>query len=305
MTSESLSILIVEEGRAKVCRFSVELRGETALIADADELARRLAGAKPDIAAVAGSTQAATALAEDLRRQGLADSVFVITPSADERVAEPGEVRLVLPKGTERVKPEGLLQHLFDAILSAQARTPVSPLTGLPGSRVLRHEVEKRLTAADSFVFLYLDIDNFKAYNDVYGFGRGDIAIRLLSRQVVTATRTLGSANDLCVHIGGDDFAIVTTAATCRDIAQQVLSEFDRHVPELYSPQDRARGYIEAPSRRGEPARYPLMTASIGGVNSALRRVIGYLHLTEVAAEVKGYAKALEGSQFVMDRRRE
>jgi len=304
MTSESLAVLIVEAGRAKLCRFSVELRGETLWTTKKEELARRLARAKPDIVAIAGHFDAAALLADDLRRRGLAQSVFLITPTADDRPTEPGQVRVVLPDGTAQIEPEGLLQRLFTAILSAQARTPVSPLTGLPGSRVLREEVERRLTAGEPFVFLYLDLDNFKAYNDVHGFGRGDIAIRLLSRQVVAATKTLGGPSDLCVHIGGDDFAILTGVAASRGIAEHIIAEFDRRAPELYSPDDRTRGYIESPSRRGEPTRYPLMTVSIGGVNTGLRRVTGYLDLTEIAAEVKGYSKALEGSQFVMDRRR-
>ncbi|UCC69290.1 MAG: GGDEF domain-containing protein [Armatimonadota bacterium] len=305
MTRESLAVLIVEAGRAKVCRFNVELRGETLWTTKREDLARRVARAKPDIIAVAGSVEAAAQLADDLRQTGLVESVFLITPTADDEPAEPGQVRVVLPKGTKQVKPEGLLQRLFSAVLSAQARSPVSPLTGLPGSRVLRQEVEHRLATGEPFIFLYLDLDNFKAYNDVYGFGRGDIAIRLLSRQVVAATNTFGGPSDSCFHIGGDDFAIVTTDLHYAEIAQHVITDFDRRAPDLYSPKDRTRGYIESPSRRGEPAHYPLMTLSIGGVNTALRRIAGYLHLAEIAAEVKSYAKALEGSQFVMDRRRD
>ena len=83
-----------------------------------------------------------------------------------------------------------------------------------------------------------------------------------------------------------------------------LITGFASEVPGLYSEEARARGYIEAPSRRGEPTRYPLMTVSIGGVNTAFRPITSYLQLTEIAAEVKGYAKDLEGNQFVMDRRR-
>ncbi len=190
-------------------------------------------------------------------------------------------------------------------MLSAQARTPVSPLTGLPGSPVLRQDVERRLTGGEPFLFLYLDLDNFKAYNDVYGFGRGDIAIRLLGTEVVAAVKELGLPSDLCVHIGGDDFAIVTTSEEYESIANHIIRGLGIQVPALYSEADRARGHIETQNRRGELARFPLMTVSIGGVNTATRHVRGYLHLTELAAEVKGYAKALEGSQFVMDRRRD
>jgi len=305
MTTESLAILIVQDGRTKLCRFDVELRAETRWTADKDALAERLARSMPQIVAVAGHSEAASELAEELRRRGLAHSVFLITAGGDEEPAEPGQVQVVLPEGADRVEPEALLLRLFNAVLSAQARAPLSALTGLPGSPVLRQEVEQRLETHEPFVFLYLDLDNFKAYNDVYGFGRGDIAIRILGRQVVAATKSLGGPRDVCVHIGGDDFAIITQAESCRAIAQYVISEFDQRAPALYSPEDQARGYIECPSRRGEPTRYPIMTLSIGGVNTALRTVTGYLHLTEVASEVKGYAKDLPGSEFVVDRRRE
>jgi diguanylate cyclase (GGDEF)-like protein len=203
------------------------------------------------------------------------------------------------------MKPEVLIERLIRAVLSVQARTPVSPLTGLPGSPVLRNTVEQRIAAGEQFVFLYLDIDNFKAFNDVYGFGHGDIAIRMLGHEVVEAVKALGSATDLCVHIGGDDYAIITTADRALALAQRIIEGFDQKAAELYSEEARRLGYIETQSRRGEPERYPIMTVSVGGVDTGRRRVASYLELAEIAAEVKGYAKALEGSRFVMDRRRD
>ncbi|MCJ7750696.1 MAG: GGDEF domain-containing protein, partial [Armatimonadetes bacterium] len=211
----------------------------------------------------------------------------------------------VLPQKIATLKPETLLHRLVRAVLAAQARTPVSPLTGLPGSPVLHNSVEQRLAAGEPFVFLYLDIDNFKAFNDVYGFARGDIAIKHVGGEVLEATKELGGPHDLCVHIGGDDFAIVTTADRAASIAQRIIARFDQKAPDLYSPEARDLGYIETPSRRGEPERYPLMTISIGGVDASCRPLENYLQLAEIAAEVKSYAKALEGSQFVMDRRSE
>lgn len=305
MASESFAVLIVESGRARMCRFNVELRGETLWATTTEELAERLERARPEIVAVADRIEVATEVAEDLRRRGLAESVFLVTPAGEGEAAPTGQIRLVLPQGAARMKPEGLLQLLLRAVLSAQARAPVSALTGLPGSPALRNEVERRLGADRPFVFLYLDIDNFKAYNDVYGFGRGDIAIRLLGGAVRSAGQQLGSPSDLCVHIGGDDFAVVTTAECYEPLVRKVIADFDAGVAELYSEADRARGYIETVNRRGNPEQYPLMTVSVGGVNTGQRRVSSYLELAEIAAEVKGYAKALEGSQFVMDRRRD
>ncbi len=306
MPAESFAVLLVQPGQARLSRFHVELRGETLWTTGAPQLAQQLARARPELVAVAGRPEVAAALADELRRQGLAESVFVITPAEEgEEAHAPGRVSLVLPEREEELQPEDLLLRLVRAVLDAQARTPVSALTGLPGSPVLRNEVERRLAAGQRFVFLYLDLDNFKAYNDVYGFGRGDIAIRALSREVVAATRAHGVPGDLCVHIGGDDFAIVTSSDAYERIAQAIIQGFEAGVPSLYSEEDRERGYIETLSRRGEPTRYPLMTVSIGGVDTGQRTITSYLQLTEIAAEVKGYAKAIEGSQFVMDRRRD
>jgi len=305
MATDSFAVLIVEPGRARVCRFNLELRGETLWSTSTEQLAQRMARARPEIVAVAGHIETATELADELRRRGVAESIFLITPAAGEEPAPSGQIRIALPRSASQIEPEGLLQRLVRAVLSAQARTPVSPLTGLPGSPVLRHDVERRLAAGESFVFLYLDIDNFKAFNDVYGFARGDMAIRLLGREVVETLKADGSPTDRCMHIGGDDFAIITTTEHANRLAQRVIAGFERRVPELYSEEARAKGYIETPSRRGEPTRYPLMTVSIGGVNTAQRRVESYLELAEIAAEVKSYAKDIEGSQFVMDRRRD
>ncbi len=326
MRGHSFAVLVVEPGRAKLSRFNVELQGETLWAAGPEKLAQAAArasgrGGRPELVAVAAEPQIALELAEELRRRGLARSVFLITPAEDEEApaeqepaAEgppgpeeligPGRVKVALPTDWSAMDPGDLLLHLVNAVIGAQARNPVSALTGLPGSPVLRDDVERRLSAGEPFIFLYLDIDNFKAYNDVYGFGRGDIVIRALAKEVVEATRRCGTPTDLCVHIGGDDFAVVTTSPRYAEIAREITAGFAGKVPGFYDAEARARKYIETPSRRGEPTRYPLMTVSIGGVNTALRRIEGYLHLTEIAAEVKGYAKALEGNQFVMDRRR-
>ena len=303
--AESFAILIVESGKAQLNRFNVELRGETLWTTGTTELARRLERIRPELVAVAGDLATAKELAEQLRRLGIAQSVFLITPADEQAANEPGQIQVRLSDPSGLAGREALLRTLVGAMLSAQARTPVSPLTGLPGSPVLRQDVERRLTGGESFIFLYLDLDNFKAYNDAYGFGRGDIAIRLLGSEVVAAVKEFGLPSDLCVHIGGDDFAVITTSGKYENLAGHIIQGLGTQVPSLYSETDRARGYIETQNRRGEPTRFPLITVSIGGVNTAARHVRGYLQLTEVAAEVKGYAKALEGSQFVMDRRRD
>ncbi len=302
-SSESFAVLIVEEERSRLTRFHCEVRGETLWASGPGELARHLRETPPRLVAVAGERHVAQSLADDLRRRKVAKSVFVITPAAEGEAVPPGQVPVTLPRSVDELAREELVPCLLEAILSAYARLPVSPLTNLPGSAVLRQEVEQRLLSGQPFAFLYLDLDNFKAYNDVYGFGRGDLVIQMLARHIARACRTVGSPDTVCVHIGGDDFAIVTPADRAAPLAEAIIAAFDREAPSFYSEEARAAGYIETKSRRGEPTRYPLVSLSVGGVDTARRRLQGYLHLTEIAAEVKAYAKSQEGSHFAMDRR--
>jgi len=303
--SQSFAVLIVEERRARLTHFHCEMRGETLWAIGPADLARRLRGARPQLVAVAGERQLAQALADDLRKRGIARSVFVITPALEGAPVPPGQVPVTLPEGLRHLTGEMLVPCLVEAILSAYARLPVSPLTNLPGSAMLRHEVDQRLTSGQPFAFLYLDLDNFKAFNDVYGFGRGDLVIQALARQIARVLGEDGVSTDLCVHIGGDDFAIVTAVDRAARIAKAVIEGFSREVPGFYASEARAAGYVETKSRRGELTRYPLMSLSIGAVSTVHRRIRSYLQLTEIAAEVKGYAKSLEGNHFVMDRRKD
>jgi len=302
--THSFAVLIVEKGRARISRFKVEVCGETLLATGSEGLAQRLVSARPHLIAVAGDQEGAEALAEDLRRQGLAESVLLVTHDGKEDRARPGQVPAPLPRQLAVASPEELLSALVTAMVAACARFPVSPLTGLPCSAVLRQEVEDRLTRGKPFALLYLDLDNFKAYNDVYGFGRGDIAITTLGREVKAAVTRYGTPKDLAVHIGGDDFAVLTTPERATRVAKRIIGEFAREMALLYPEETRAAGYIETRDRQGNPTRYPLMTVSVGGVSTAHRPVSSYLELTEIAAEMKAYAKSQDGGNFVLDRRR-
>ena len=305
MNPRSFAVLIVEADRARISRFHVQLRGETLWTADPRGLTRRLREARPQFVAVAGEKEVAEALAEQLRASGLARSVFVLSPVETSGRPGPGQVPVLLPQGASLETPEDLLPLLMEALVEAQGRAPMSPLTGLPSSPLLQEAVSARLLSGQPFAFLYLDLDNFKAYNDAYGFGRGDIAISTLGKEVAKGVRIYGGASDLCVHIGGDDFAVLTAPSHAQRVAEAVIAGFSAKVLPLYPPEAQEAGYIETPNRQGVLTRYPLMTLSIGGVDTTQRRVTSYLQLTEIAAEVKAYAKSLSGSRIVMDRRRD
>jgi diguanylate cyclase (GGDEF)-like protein len=300
---ESIAILVIEKGRARVMRFRVELAGEACWSLACHTTSEVLKRLKPDLVTVVKSERRAHWLAEELRRQGRADAVILLHPESES--AAPGQPHISISGPFDPSRPRELVLQLAKALLEAQSKEPANPLTGLPGASVLRAEVEGRIEAGETFVFLYLDLDNFKAYNDFYGFAKGDEAIKTLSEQVKAVVAERGKAEDICVHIGGDDFGILTVPERAQKIAEALLEKFDKAAPNLYAEAERKRGYIMTKDRRGNEARFPIMTLSIAGVSNESRQISGYLHLSEIAAEIKAYAKDVSGSTYVQDRRQD
>ncbi len=298
---ESIAILVIEKGRARVVRFRVELAGEASWSLASHTLPEAVTRLRPDLVTVVENEDRARRLAEEFRRQGRADAVIFLHPDS---VSAPGQTHISLPGPVDPRDPKQLVLNLAQALLQSQGREPVNPLTGMPGAASLRAEVERRLAAEEVFTFLYLDLDNFKAYNDSYGFAQGDEAIKQLAEEVKKALAQHGEAEDLAVHIGGDDFGILTRPARAGKLAETLVRAFDALAPSLYQEPERSRGYLAAMDRRGNEARYPLMTLSVAGVSNEQRHITGYLHLSEIAAEIKAYAKLVTGSVYVQDRRR-
>ncbi|MFN2461684.1 MAG: response regulator [Candidatus Velthaea sp.] len=180
----------------------------------------------------------------------------------------------------------------------------LNPLTRLPGNIAIEAEIRKRFDEGVSLAVVYIDLDNFKAFNDVYGFVRGDEAIRLVARGLLNAVKHVGGEDDFIGHIGGDDFILVSTPARAEALAHEVAAAFDRDVPVLYDPKDLERGWIETRDRRGTVMRYPVMSLSLAVVTNATRSIRNYQQIGEVAAELKTYAKRQPGSFVATDKRR-
>jgi diguanylate cyclase (GGDEF)-like protein len=180
-----------------------------------------------------------------------------------------------------------------------------NPLTKLPGNIVIMEQVNKRISGNIKFVFIYADLDNFKAFNDKYGVHSGDLAIMLTAQIFKEAVSAKGLPEDFVGHEGGDDFLILTTMERTGPITEYITSQFDKRVREFYSKEDLDKGFIEAKSRSGEVKQFPIMTISLAGVNNTTRDISSYAELTNIAAEVKKGAKNMQvkGSRFLMDRR--
>jgi diguanylate cyclase (GGDEF)-like protein len=205
---------------------------------------------------------------------------------------------------TKPFGPQELLARVRAKIRRVEVDSSLSPLTRLPGNLAIESELRRRLDAHESFAVLYLDLDNFKAFNDVYGFTHGDEAIQLVARTTVEATRRRGTPSDFVGHIGGDDFIVVTQPDRAEPIAKDVIDEFDRNIRGLYSAKDLRSGYIETRDRRGALNRFPIMTLSIAIVSNDRGQLSNYAQVGETAAELKRYAKSMTGSVYVKEKRR-
>lgn len=181
----------------------------------------------------------------------------------------------------------------------------VSPLTGLPGNVQIQAEMKKRLLNKEGFVMLYLDLDNFKAYNDVYGFLNGDEIIKFTARTIVGNIDGLTTGEGFVGHIGGDDFvAIVSAKENYEYICQNIIAEFDKEVVKFFNADDIDRGYLEVANRKGVIEEFPLTSISIGVVVADKGRFHNVLEIGEIGAQVKHLAKTTIGSAYSIDRRK-
>lgn len=180
----------------------------------------------------------------------------------------------------------------------------VSPLTGLPGNLPIQTELKKRLLKKEPFVVLYFDLDNFKAYNDVYGFLKGDEIIKLTAKIITKNIHALENADAFVGHIGGDDFVAITDGDIDYDKAcQDIIAQFDTEVIKLFNDVDIERRYIEVQNRKGIMEQFPLTSISIGVVVADAKRFANTLEIGEIGAQVKHLSKTTMGSSYAIDRR--
>ena len=179
-----------------------------------------------------------------------------------------------------------------------------SPLTRLPGGVAVENVMNNRLASGRPVAFCVLDLDNFKVFNDHYGYAHGNKVIKETAKIIETATRMKGSPDDFVGHIDGDDFVVITTPADMRNVCSEIIRLFDERVPQFYDRKDLEKGYIFGKNRQGKEMQFPIMTISIAVVTNEQRTFVNTLEASTVAAELKDYAKTLASSVFVVDKRR-
>ena len=178
-----------------------------------------------------------------------------------------------------------------------------SPLTRLPGGIAIENVMNKRIAAKAPIAFCLMDIDNFKAYNDHYGYAKGNDIIRATAAIISEAVAKYGNEDDFIGHIGGDDYVLITTPDLYPRVCQTVIDNFDKKIPGFYDEEDRQRGHIVGENRQGQEVKFPLATLSIAVVTNVKRKFNNHIQYGEVAAEMKEHAKTVAGSTFMVDQR--
>lgn len=181
----------------------------------------------------------------------------------------------------------------------------ISPLTGLPGNTQIQAELKKRLAREKEFIVLYLDLDDFKAYNDVYGFLKGDEIIKFTARTILENVNKIANSNAFVGHIGGDDFvAILDENINYEEICRNIIAQFDKGVKYFFTEEDYNRGYLKIQNRKGKMEHFFLTAISIGVVQVESDKFSNVLEIGEVGAQVKHIAKKYKGSCYAIDRRK-
>jgi len=218
------------------------------------------------------------------------DKIHGINSGADDYMVKPFE-------------PQELVARVKMVLRRTVRDLDANPLTKLPGNVSIINELRIRITKNELFAVCYIDLDKFKAFNDKYGFEKGDEVIKNTARILISSVQEKGTPQDFIGHIGGDDFVVVTTPDKTDGMCKKIIADFTAMVPGLYNQEDLKKGYIIGQDRQKKIRKIPLLSISIGIVTNEKRTITHVGEIGELGAELKEYAKSLPGSNYVKERR--
>ena len=273
-----------------------------------DELMALALRGRPRVVAFDTRSNRAKAFAALRRLKG--DSYTGVVPCVVVTCEDDAVFAEAFTAGADEVMREGMAapeaMTRLDAMLRRSDRDlVVHPSTRLPGAVEIEAEITRRLAEGKLFATCYADLDHFKEFNDRYSYYEGDRVIRILAKILHDVVKGLCLDEGFVGHIGGDDFIFIIPVASVNDACSEIVDVFDTLIPYQYSEQDRRAGYFFGKDRRGQLHRVPLMTVSIGVVTNERRHFTHAAQVSELATEMKSYAKTLPGSVFSIDRRQD
>ncbi len=180
-----------------------------------------------------------------------------------------------------------------------------NPLTGLPGNEFIQREISRMVSQLIHFDVCYVDIDNFKPYNDCHGFAQGDRVIKLVGN-ILEKAIAIENPDRIAFagHIGGDDFILITRPKQSISVCKEVIRQFHTLRAELHTEEELSSGTYESCDRNGNINRFSLLSLSIGIVSTELHKVCSFAEISSIATDLKKRAKSVNGSVIVRDRRK-
>lgn len=280
----------------------------SSVVRSPDELMAICLRGRPRLAIVDARTT--TAPGEEACSRLKSDSYSGVVPAVFLCSDKEGELERCFAAGADEVlttsTPAAEVRSRLNAVLSRSDRdVHVHPSTRLPGTDIIETCITRQLARSEPFAVAYADLDHFKEFNDRYGYHEGDRVIRVLARLLHDVVKGVCGEEGFVGHIGGDDFIFIIPAPAVQFVCSEIVEVFDLLVPFQYSESDRKAGYFFGKDRRGQLHRVPLMTLSIGVVTNERRPFASATQVSELATEMKAYAKSLEGSVYSVDRRAE
>lgn len=180
-----------------------------------------------------------------------------------------------------------------------------NPLTKLPGNLVIQREIQKRLDKGEIFALAYADLDNFKPFNDKYGFSRGDEVIKILGRIIMNIIKSEQPTGSFIGHIGGDDFVYIMSPELIENATIKIIDVFENLIKNFYDIEDLRKGFIESVNRKDEKQSFPLMSVSVGITSNKFRSFKHFSEMAETASEMKAVAKKQKNLRYAIDRRKD
>jgi diguanylate cyclase (GGDEF)-like protein len=306
-----VSTVIVVDDDVDIARFievNLRLEGFDVIVAhDGEEAHRLISEQLPDLALldVMMPRLDGVELCRRLRSDPLTASLPVIMLTAKTLSADK-VVGLTAGADDYIIKPFDTLE-LIARVRSTLRRNAemraVSPLTGLPGNHRINEEIASRAVGSIPFAVCHVDLDNFKAFNDRYGWLRGDDVITLLASALKSSAGEAGQPVPFLGHVGGDDFVVICAPEQVEELTSRALQLFDEGVVGLHDKEDAANGYIALLDRQGNERRYPIVSVSIGVAMTGRRHYRDHREIVAVATEMKAVAKQTKGSAVAIDRR--
>ncbi len=200
-------------------------------------------------------------------------------------------------------EPDELVARIKMILHRTSQNLDANPLTKLPGNVSIIKCIENRINANTLFAVCHIDLRQFKAFNDKYGFDAGDQIIFETARMLSEVVGKFGNENDFVGHVGGDDFVLVTAPDKVDTICNEIISTFDKYILRFYSPEDQEKGYIISRDRLDNIVRFPIMMMCIAVVTNEHRDITCAAEVSQIAAELASYAKSASRSNYVKDQR--